>query len=72
MPFPRLLSRAPQFLARPERCLTHEGLVELVCHDCPFYKESEKDYECGALELLGLLLKKRELTVEGILRAAQG
>ena len=72
MPFPKLLSKAPQFLDHPERCLTRQGLVELVCPDCPFYKEDEKDYQCGALELMGMLLKKGELTVEGIVRAAQG
>ena len=50
--------------------LDKESLIRLICEHCDFYKESEKDLECGAFKILkGLLEKKPE---EVIRRAVWG
>jgi len=41
-------------------------LVELICKHCEFYKESEKDLECGAFKILKALLEKGLITPEQI------
>ena len=47
-------------------------LVRLICSDCPFYKEGEdEELECGAFMLLRHLLRKKAVTVKGILEAVQ-
>jgi len=47
-------------------------MVDLICRDCPFWKEDEKeDYECGGFKLLRRLLEKGVLRVEEILDAVE-
>ncbi len=48
-----------------------ESLVDLICTHCDFYKESEKDLECGAFKILKGLLKKGVITPDQILDAIQ-
>jgi hypothetical protein len=43
-----------------------EFLIELICKHCEFYKESEKDLECGAFKILKGLLEKGVITPEEI------
>ena len=45
---------------------TKDGAVGLFCSDCDFYKESDKDLECGAFKLLRRLVEKKIVTVENI------
>jgi hypothetical protein len=39
-----------------------DELVALICSSCDFYKESEKDLECGAYKILARLLAAGVLT----------
>jgi hypothetical protein len=71
MTFPHLNSKASDFLRHPELCKTREGLVDLICLDCEFWKEDEENYECAGFKMVKLLLEKGVVTVEGIVRAAQ-
>ncbi len=41
-------------------------LIELICKHCEFYKESEKELECGAFKILKGLLEKGLITPEEI------
>ena len=43
-----------------------DSLIELICKHCDFYKESEKDLECGAFKILRELLEKGVITPEEI------
>lgn len=47
----------------------NEFLQDLICKKCDFYKESEKDLECGAFKILRALLEKGVVTPEEILDA---
>ncbi len=47
--------------------LDKESLIDLICKHCDFYKESEKDLECGAYKILKGLLEKGVVTPEQIL-----
>lgn len=48
-------------------------MIDLICRDCPFWKEDEKeDYECGGFRLLKRMLEKEALGVEAILEAIEG
>jgi len=69
MGFSHLRNRAQYFRDHPEYCRTREGLVDLVCRDCDFWKEDERDYECGARALLQRLLEKDVLSIEEIISA---
>jgi hypothetical protein len=46
--------------------LDKECLTELVCKHCDFYKESDKDLECGAYKILKGLLEKNIIAPEEI------
>lgn len=46
--------------------LKKEDLIELICRHCEFYKESEKNLECGAYKILKALLEKNLITPEQI------
>jgi len=46
--------------------LDKESLTNLICKHCDFYKESDKDLECGAYKILKRLLEKKILTPEEI------
>lgn len=46
--------------------LDKESLTKLICHHCDFYKESEKDLECGAYKILKGLLQRGKITPEEI------
>jgi hypothetical protein len=46
--------------------LSKDELTELICKRCDFYKESEKDLECGAYKILKGLLEKGLITPEEI------
>jgi hypothetical protein len=52
--------------------LDKESLVNLICTHCEFYKESDKDLECGAYKILKGLLEKGVITPEQILDATRG
>jgi hypothetical protein len=43
-----------------------EFLMELICKHCEFYKESDKELECGAFKILKGLLEKGVVTPEEI------
>lgn len=70
MLFSHLKSKSGYFLANPEYGKTKEGLIDLMCRDCEFWKEEEDNYECGAFKLLRLLLEKKAISIEEIVRAA--
>ena len=44
--------------------LDKDSLIELICTRCDFYKESDKDLECGAYKILKGLLQKGVITPE--------
>jgi len=46
--------------------LDKESLIDLICKHCEFYKESDKDLECGAYKILKGLLEKGKVTPEEI------
>lgn len=46
--------------------LGKEDLIELICKHCEFYKESDRDLECGAYKILKALLEKDLITPEEI------
>jgi hypothetical protein len=46
--------------------LDKESLINLICKHCDFYKESEKDLECGAYKILKGLLEKKIISSEEI------
>ena len=43
-----------------------EYLIELICRYCDFYKDSDKELECGAFKILKGLLEKGVITAEEI------
>ena len=43
-----------------------DTLIDLICKHCEFYKESDKDLECGAYKILKGLLEKGVITPEEI------
>lgn len=69
MPFSNLRNKSQYFLDNPHYCMSKEGLIDLVCRDCEFWKENERDYECGALALLRTLLQKNVLSIKEIVGA---
>ena len=69
MAFTHLRKNARLFLDNPDYCKTKDGLIDLVCRDCDFWKEDERDYECGARILLSTLLERDVISIEEILRA---
>jgi len=52
--------------------LEKESLVQLVCRRCEFFKESDKDLECGAFKILKALLEKGIITPEEIVDVLKG
>jgi hypothetical protein len=51
--------------------LDKESLIDLICKQCDFFKESDKDLECGAYKILKGLLEKGAITpdeIEDVLR----
>jgi hypothetical protein len=46
--------------------LDKDALIDLICKRCEFYKESDKDLECGAFNILKELLEKGKVTPEEI------
>jgi hypothetical protein len=52
--------------------LEKESLVHLICRHCEFFKESDKDLECGAFKILKRLLEKGVVTPENIIDVLQG
>ena len=50
----------------PGFACSKDGAISLFCADCDFYKESDKDLECGAFKLLRLLIDKKVLTMAQI------
>ncbi len=43
-----------------------DTLIDLICKHCEFYKESDKDLECGAYKILKRLLEEGAITPEQI------
>ena len=52
--------------------LEKESLVQLICRHCEFFKESDKDLECGAFKILKGLLEKGIITPEEIVDVLKG
>ena len=50
--------------------LDKEKLVNLICKRCDFYKDSDKDLECGAYKILQGLLEKGIVTPKDVKDAA--
>ena len=46
--------------------LDKEMLVNLICKCCDFYKDSDKDLECGAYKILQGLLEKGRITPKDV------
>lgn len=46
--------------------MERDTLIDLICKHCEFYKESDKDLECGAYKILKGLLEKGKVTPEEI------
>ena len=46
--------------------LDKDSLIHLICKHSEFYKESDKDLECGAYKILKGLLEKGAITPEEI------
>ena len=46
--------------------LNKESLIDLICRHCDFYKDSDKELECGAFKILKGLLEKGVITPEEI------
>ena len=69
MTFSNLKKKTPFLLQNPDYCKTKEGIIDIACRDCDFWKEDERDYECGALALLRILLEKNVVSIEEIVRA---
>ena len=68
--FPKLCAAAHLLPQDPDAALDDADLVRLICSDCPFYKEGEdEELECGAFMLLRHLLRRKVVTVQGILDA---
>ncbi len=44
-----------------------ESLIDLICKHCEFYKDSDKELECGAFKILKGLLEKGVITPEEII-----
>jgi hypothetical protein len=42
--------------------LDKEFLIELICKHCEFYKDSDKELECGAFKILKALLEEGVIT----------
>ena len=51
--------------------LDKQSLINLICKHCDFYKESDKELECGAFRILKGLLEKGVITPEQILDATR-
>jgi hypothetical protein len=51
--------------------LEKESLVDLICRHCQFYKDSDKELECGAFKILKGLLEKGVITPEEIIDVLQ-
>ena len=69
MKFLNLEKKAPFLIENPDYCKTKEGVIDIACRDCDFWKEDDRDYECGARALLRILLEKDVISVEEIIRA---
>ena len=69
--FPHIRAHADRFCsANLAYCTSEEGLVDLFCRDCDFFKEGEdEDLECGAFRILKHLLLKGIITPEDVVRA---
>jgi len=50
----------------PHMNLDKEQLVNLICKRCDFYKDSDKDLECGAYKILQRLLEKGIVTPKDV------
>lgn len=50
MSFSHLRSRAKYFLENPGYGKTKEGLIDLACRDCDFWKEDELEITVNAVE----------------------
>jgi len=66
MCFEKIVKNIEKFERDPGLIRTKEGAVEFFCSDCDFYKESDKDLECGAFKLLRLLVEKNVLSLKQI------
>lgn len=52
--------------------LEKESLVHLICRHCEFFKDSDKDLECGAFKILKGLLEKGIITPGEIMDVLKG
>jgi hypothetical protein len=47
--------------------LDKASLIDLICKQCEFYKDSDKELECGAFKILKGLLEKGVITPKEII-----
>lgn len=66
MSFKNLLSKLEQYEKDPSLIRTKDGAVGFFCADCDFYKDSDKDLECGAYKLLVRLIEKDVISLRHI------
>jgi len=59
-------------MKKPSMILERKSLVALICRHCQFFKDSDKDLECGAFKILKGLLEKRIITPEEIMDVLKG
>ena len=50
-----------------QNALDKESLIDLICKQCEFYKDSDKELECGAFKILKGLLEKGVITPKEII-----
>lgn len=71
MEFENLCKYLNEYITEGNFQLTTEKAQNLFCRDCEFYKEDEKDYQCGAFKLLVLLLNKKILSLKDLQNAVR-
>jgi len=47
--------------------LDKDFLTDLICKQCEFYKDSDKELECGAFKIIKGLLEKGVITPQEII-----
>mgnify|MGYP001390273075 CR=1 FL=1 len=70
MSFSNLQDKSQYFRDNPQYAKTKDGMIDLICRDCEFWKEDDRDYECGSFKLMKMLIEKDVLSAEEIINAA--
>jgi hypothetical protein len=69
MDFAHLKQRAQYLLDNPDYCSSDEGMLDIVCRNCDFWKEDDRDYQCAGLAILRALIRKKIITPQEIVSA---